>query len=58
MATITSSIRVMENLTATFNKITNRINKTVNAFKAMEQASRAAASVEEFDRTKNKISEK
>ena len=57
MATMTSSIRVMENLTATFNKITDRINKTVNAFKAMEQASRAAASVEEFDRTKNKISE-
>ena len=57
MATVTSSIRVMENLTATFNRINSRINKTIDAFRDMGRVSKAAVDVQELDTTKNKISE-
>lgn len=55
MATITSSIKIIENLTGTFNKITEKIGKTVNAFENMGRASKYAANTQELDRTKNKM---
>lgn len=55
MATITSNIKIIENLTGTFTKITSRIEKTVNAFENMGRASKLAANTQELDKTRNKM---
>lgn len=55
MASITSSIKIIENLTGTFTKITNKIEKTVNAFENMGRASKYAANTQELDKTRNKM---
>ena len=43
MAAITSTIKIIENLTGTFTKITDKIGQTVNAFENMGRASKYAA---------------
>lgn len=57
MAAIVSTIKIIENLTGTFTKITNKIGETVNAFENMGRASKYAANTQELEKTKNKIGE-
>ena len=40
MASIGSTIKVTENLTATFNKVNNVMDKTINNFNQMEKAAK------------------
>lgn len=57
MAAIVSTIKIMENLTGTFTKITNKIGETVNAFENMGRASKYAANTQELEKTKDKLGE-
>lgn len=57
MAAITSTIKIIENLTGTFTKITDKIGQTVNAFENMGRASKYAANTQELEKTKDKLGE-
>ena len=57
MAAITSTIKIIENLTATFTNITEKIGKTVEAFEDMGRASKYAANTQELEKTKNRLDE-